>query len=84
MQLPTVGKRFISRKLIDRAHEFTVPELQVGTVVRADKDVIIVKMENPIVGCAEEWDNSIIYNQDDAPECGSLPKEFYEDFQSYG
>lgn len=84
MQLPTVGQRFISQREIGRAHEFDVPANEIGTVAEANAEVIIIKMDNPIVGCAAEWDNSIIYNIDDAPEGGSQPSEFQNDFKLLG
>jgi hypothetical protein len=64
--VPKVGDRVTVRPdgLVERYPHFTIDSGH-GTVRYIDRDGIWVKMDDPIEGC-EDWDNEIMFNNDDS------------------
>lgn len=80
-----VGGRVISKREIDRFPFFVLGKNKTGTIVEStigennrglmDRQLIAIKMDNPIEGC-EEWDNQIEYYDESIDE-------FVDDFQEW-
>lgn len=80
-----VGARVQTITIVDRRPLFEVPPGKFGTVVRAERDFIVVQMDERIEGC-EEWSNQVRFIPDDCGEywwqtrLDTVEKVFYYHF----
>lgn len=60
----TPGTRVRLRHSVDRYPHFLAPMGATGTVVVSEEQIFAVKMDETLEGC-EEWDNEIVWYEDD-------------------
>lgn len=75
---PREGSRWALRQPIEKYPHFTVPAGYTGTIMEADCDLIRLRMDAHIPGC-EEWDNEIVWSENDDPAEISALNAFMQD-----
>lgn len=72
------GSRWVLRQPIEKYPHFKAMPGMVGTITEGDCDLVRLKMDVELPG-AEEWDNEIVWTEDDDPEGISALNGFMQD-----
>ena len=73
----TVGTMVVLNQDIERFPDFMVSAGAVGVVDENEDGIVSVKMNEPIPGC-EEWDNCVLFTEEDEDEWDNPPFDLME------